>query len=317
MEKPTVAAAPGRLFALVAVPAAIVLFLAVGLAGLYRYVDSYWLYRGFPPPHDPAFVRQEGSFQTIHVRSAAIGGRSQRVVVYLPPGYDQNTAQRYPVLYLLHGFPGDPDGFVRTVRVGVVEDTLLAENKLRPLIIVMPMGSTGVFTDEEWANGIHAHSGWETFLARDVVRAVDSRYRTIASGAGRALGGLSEGGYASLNIGLHKPSEFRVLESWSGYEKADKVKSIFGGRHDLLERNSPLHTLPKAAAGLRREQAFVWFYTGSSDRLRLQNARFAAELSRFHIPHRFFVSDGGLTWRIWRDNAWAAIQVASAHLAHG
>jgi len=306
VEKPTVAAAPGRLFTLVAVPGAIVLFLAVGLAGLYRYVDSYWLYRGFPPPHDPAFVRQAGSVQTI-----------QPVVVYLPPGYDQNLAQRYPVLYLLHGFPGDPDGFVRTVRVGVVEDTLLAENKLRPLIIVMPMGSTGVFTDEEWANGIHAHSGWETFLARDVVRAVDLRYRTIASGAGRALGGLSEGGYASLNIGLHNPSEFRVLESWSGYEKADNVKSIFGGRHDLLDRNSPLHTLPKVAARLRREHAFVWFYTGSSDRLRRQNTRFAAELSRFRIPHRFFFSDGGHTWRIWRDNAWAAIQVASAHLAHG
>jgi len=307
--KPTLTVAPAA--------AAVVLFLAVGLTGLYRYVDSYWLYRGFPPPHDPAFVRQEGTFQTIQVRSAAIGGRSQRVVVYLPPGYDQTSQQRYPVLYLLHGFPGDPDGFVRTVRVGVVEDTLLAENKLRPLIIVMPMGSTGVFTDKEWANGIHPHSGWETFLARDVIRAIDSRYRTIARGAGRAIGGLSEGGYASLNIGVHHPSEFRVLESWSGYEKADNVKSIFGGRHDLLVRNSPQHTLPKVASRLRREHAFVWFYTGSGDRLRKENARFAEELTRFRIRHLFFVSDGGHTWRIWRDNAWAAIEVASAHLAHG
>jgi len=316
-DKPTVVAAPGRLVAAVAVAGAIVLFLAVGLTGLYRYVDSYWLYRGFPPPRDPTFVRQEGTFQTIQVRSAAIGGRAQRVVVYLPPGYDRNAQQRYPVLYLLHGFPGDPDGFVRTVRVGVVEDTLLAESKIQPLIIVMPMGSTGVFTDEEWANGIHPHSGWETFLARDVVGAIDARYRTIAGGAGRALGGLSEGGYASLNIGLHHPAEFRVLESWSGYEKAENVKSIFGGRPELLVRNSPLLTLPKAASRLRREHAFVWFYAGSTDRLLRQNARFAAELTRFRIRHAFFVSDGGHTWRIWRDNAWAAIEVAAAHLAHG
>jgi enterochelin esterase family protein len=221
------------------------------------------------------------------------------------------------VFYLLHGFPGDPDGFVRTIRVGVVEDTLLAENKVQPMIIAMPMGSTGVFTDEEWANGIHSHSGWETFLARDVVRAVDRQYRTIPSGAGRALGGLSEGGYASLNIGLHHPAEFRVLESWSGYEKADDVQSIFGGRQQLLARNSPLLTLPKAASTLRRDHAFVWFYTGSEDRDRRQNARFAAELARFRIPHRFFVSDGGHTWRIWRNNAWNAITVASANLAHG
>ena len=185
------------------------------------------------------------------------------------------------MLYLLHGFPGDPDGFVRTVRVGVVEDTLLAESKIQPLIIVMPMGSTGVFTDEEWANGIHPHSGWETFLARDVVRAIDARYRTVAAGAGRALGGLSEGGYASLNIGLHHPAEFRVLESWSGYEKADNVKSIFGGRPGLLARNSPLLTLPKVASRLRREHAFVWFYAGSTDRLLRQNAR-----SGNCTPHR-------------------------------
>jgi enterochelin esterase-like enzyme len=295
----------------------VALFLAVGLTGLYRYVDSYWLYRGFPPPHDPAFVRQEGTFQTIQVRSAAIGGRSQRVVVYLPPGYDQSSQQRYPVLYLLHGFPGDPDGFVRTVRVGVVEDTLLAEKKMQPTIMVMPMGSTGVFTDEEWANGIHPHSGWETFLARDVVHAIDSRFRTISNGAGRALGGLSEGGYASLNIGLHHPSEFRVLESWSGYEKADNVKSIFGGQAGMLAHNSPLLTLPKVAGKLRRERAFVWFYTGASDRDLKQNARFAKELTRLRIRHTFFVSDGGHTWRIWRGNAWAAIEVASAHLAHG
>jgi enterochelin esterase-like enzyme len=316
-DKPTVAPARGRLLAVVALPGAVGLFVVVGLMGLYRYIDSYWLYRGFPPPHDPAFVRQQGTLQTIQVTSAAIGGRSQRVVVYLPPGYDQNITQRYPVLYLLHGFPGDPDGFVRTVQVGVVEDTLLAEQDVRPLIIAMPMGSTGVFTDEEWANGIHPDSGWETFFARDVVRAVDRQFRTIAIGAGRALGGLSEGGYASLNIGLHHPSEFRVLESWSGYEKAENVKSIFGGRPELLAHNSPLHTLPHVARRLRRDHAFVWFYTGSTDRDKRQNARFAAELTRLHIQHRFFISDGGHTWRIWRDNAWAAIEVASAHLAHG
>jgi len=303
--------------ALAAVAAAIVLFIGVGLMGLYRYLDSYWLYRGFPPPHDPAFVRQQGTTETIQVKSAAIGGRSQPVVVYLPPGYDASGTQRYPVLYLLHGFPGDPEGFVRTVRVGVVEDTLLAENKVKPVLIAMPMGSTGVFTDEEWANGIHSHSGWETFFSRDVVRAIDSRFRTIPSGAGRALGGLSEGGYASLNIGLHHPSEFRVLESWSGYEKADDVKSIFGGRQELLDRNSPLLTLSKVASKLRREHAYVWFYTGNEDRDRRQNARFAAELTRFRIAHRFFLSDGGHTWRIWRDNAWAAVEVASNHVADG
>jgi len=315
----TVAAKRGgrRLLTIAAPAAALATFVAGGLIRLYRYVDSYWLYRGFPPPHDPTFVKQEGSFQTIAVRSPAVGGRSQRVVVYLPPGYERSAPQRYPVLYLLHGFPGDPDGFVRTIRVGVVEDTLLAKQQLKPTILVMPMGSTGTFTDKEWANGIGRDQDWETFLARDVVRAIDARYRTIRSGSARGLAGLSEGGYASLNIGLHHPSEFRVLESWSGYEKADDVKSIFGGRQGALDRNSPLLTLRRAAPALRAERDYVWFYTGSKDSLRRENAGFAGELSRLHIAHRFFVVPGGHTWALWRSNAWQAIAVASAHLAHG
>jgi enterochelin esterase-like enzyme len=296
--------------------AALLLFVGVGALGVYRYLESYWLYRGFPPPHDPAFVTQQGTVETIRVQSAAIGGRSQRVLVYLPPGYAQST-QRYPVLYLLHGFPGDPDGFVRTIRVGVVEDTLLAKNQMRPMIIVMPFGSTGVFTDKEWANGIHAHEGWETFLARDVVGAVDRQFRTIPSGSARALGGLSEGGYASLNIGLHHPSEFRLLESWSGYARADDVKSIFGGRPALLARNSPVETLPRVAKQLRLEHAYVWFYTGKEDSLRKSNLRFNAELNRLHVAHHFFQVSGGHNWALWRTNAWQAVQVASARLAHG
>jgi S-formylglutathione hydrolase FrmB len=188
---------------------------------------------------------------------------------------------------------------------------------MKPLIIVMPMGSTGIFTDKEWANGIRKNENWETFFARDVVNAVDRQFRTIPTGAARAVGGLSEGGYASFNIGLHHPAEFRVLESWSGYEKADDIKAIFGGRPGLLARNSPQVTLPRVARRLRREHAYVWFYTGSSDGLKGQNAAFASELGRFRVVHRYFLSPGGHTWKIWRDNAWAAVQVASAHVGHG
>lgn len=305
-----------RLLPFVALGGALAAFLVVGTLGLYRYVRAYWVYRGFPPPHDPAFVQTAGRAESIHVTSAALAGRSQRVLVYLPPGYGQSAPERYPVLYLLHGFPGDPDGFLNAIRAGVVEDTLLAEKKLQPMILVMPFGSTGIFTDKEWANGIRPHEGWETFVARDLVRAIDARYRTIRSGAARAIGGLSEGGYGALNIGLHHPDEFHVLESWSGYEKADDVKSIFGGSKPLLARNSPVLTLPHAAAALRRNRAYIWFYSGTKDGLRRQNERFAADLARLHVAHLFFLADGGHNWGLWRNQAWRALSVASRHLAH-
>ena len=134
--------------------------------------------------------------------SAALGGRTQQVVVYLPPGYDVHPGRRYPVMYLLHGFPGRPDAFLLTVRMGVWVDTLVAERKLGGVILVMPSGSTSLFEDKEWANGIRRGEGWETFVARDLVRAIDARYRTIPLGFGardrRAVGRRLRGGQHRL-----------------------------------------------------------------------------------------------------------------------
>ncbi len=311
------ASRPARLRAwLLALPVAAV-FLSGGLLGLYRYLDNFWVYRGFAPPHDPSFVTVHGRQETIGVTSPALGGRTQQVVVYLPPGYDAAPARRYPVMYLLHGFPGKPLAFLLTVRMGVWVDTLMAQRAIRGVILVMPFGSTGQFTDKEWANGIHRGEGWETFLARDVVRAIDRRYRTVPTAAGRAIAGLSEGGYGSLNIAFHHPAEFGVIESWSGYVRADNIAAIFGGRPQLLAYNSPIDHLPQVAATLRRRRVFIWFYSSSSDPLRTQNAAFDQALTRFRVSHRYFVDPGGHTWRIWRANAREALLVAARRLTGG
>src|SRR5207302_956945 len=77
-------------------------------------------------------------------------------------------------------------------------------------------------------NGVTPGEDWATFVSRDVVDAIDTDYRTIASPAGRAIAGLSEGGYGAVNIALQYPNEFRVVESWSGYMRAAHDHSIFG-----------------------------------------------------------------------------------------
>jgi enterochelin esterase-like enzyme len=289
---------------------------ALGALGVYRYLDNFWLYRGFAPPHDPAFVTARGTVQRLYVASAALGGRRQPVDVYLPPRYDMNPARRYPVFYLLHGFPGRPGAFLQTVRAGVVEDELVGLHKTRPMILVMPFGSTGSFTDKEWANGVGRHEAWETFVVRDLVHAIDTRYRTLARGDERVLGGLSEGGYGALNIGLHHPREFGTLESWSGYERAADIHSIFGDSRAALADNSPLDDLSRQAAALRRAHEFVWFYSGSDDGLLPQNEAFADELARARIAYRFRIVRGGHNWALWRGNAALALMAASRHLAH-
>lgn len=307
----------------------LVVFLASGLLGAFRYSDSYALYRGFAPPSEPrvTVARRagqsvtvpvvKGTLQEIFVTSSAIGGRTQPVWVFLPPGYSQNPSQRYPVIYFLHGFPGGPESYIKVGLVWLVQDVLVAQRRMAPMIEVMPLGSPGMFHDEEWANGISPGNGWETFLARDVVGAIDSRYRTIASGEGRAIAGLSEGAYGALNIALHHPLEFDVIESWSGYMLADHIARIFGRNPRVLAENSPMVSVRTAAPVLRADRAYIWFYIGEDDKMLGQNQQFDAELARLSIDHQFFTSSGAHSWALWRMFSGRALMVASDHLAHG
>lgn len=291
-------------------------FLTVGFVGVDRYGRNYWLYRGFPPPRDPAYVTVKGTQEHIRVTSPALGGRAQDVYVYLPPGYSANPQRRYPVLYLLHGFPGRPLAFLLTVRLGVVEDELYAKHLGRPLILVMPFGSTGTFSDKEWADGIGTGQGWSTFVSHDLVSAIDAQYRTIPSPDGRAIAGLSEGGYGAVNIALHNPGEFKVVESWSGYMKAALNHSIFGRDLQGVAPNSPIDTLPRVAPDLRRAGTFFWFYSGTKDPLHEQDRVFNHELTQFGVAHRYLEFAGGHNWALWRGNAQRALLVVARRLPH-
>ncbi len=301
----------------IAVGAGAAAFIAVGFVGVDRYARNFWLYRGFPPPRDPAYVHVKGTLQHIRLTSAALGGRTQDVYVYLPPGYAQHPNRRYPVMYLLHGVPGRPLAFMLTVRMGVVEDELTALHRAQPMILVMPWGSTGTFDDKEWADGVSPDDQWSTFLSRDVVDTIDQSYRTIATSAGRAIAGLSEGGYGAINIALHNPDEFRVVESWSGYQRAPAIASIFGRDPQLLRENTPLVSAPSVAPELKRNDMYFWFYSGTTDPFRLQNRAFSAELKRLKIRHRYYETVGGHTWVAWRGNAARAYRAAAQRLAHG
>jgi S-formylglutathione hydrolase FrmB len=296
---------------------AVVLMVAAGSFGFFRYLDNFWLYRGYAPPRDARYVAVRGTEQRFAVRSAALGHRRVGVLVFLPPGYDERHGRRYTVFYLLHGFPGRAESFLTIVRLGVLEDDLAARTRLRPPILVMPAGPGSLFgPDSAWADGVEPHQGWETFVARELVRAIDGRYATIAARSGRAIGGLSEGGFAALNIALHHPDEFAVVESWSGYTLADRLPRVFGRDSRRRHYNSPLLRLSAVAVRLRRADVFFWFYSGKRDRLRIQSDAFAVELERLHIRFWYTRAAGGHDWRLWRGYADAALHAAIRHLGH-
>ena len=300
--------------AMIVAAAALAAFLAVGLVSARGYVGNFLTYRGFDAPRDPSFVAQPGTLERVNVPAPSLGGRAQEAYVYLPAEYSQDPQRRFPVLYLLHGFPGRPLAFIETVQMGVVEDALTARGRAQPLILVMPFGSTGTFTDKEWTDGVGTGDAWASFVSHDVVRYVDMHYRTVRAAGGRAIGGLSEGGFGAVNIALHHPHEFSVVESWSGYMQPAKLRSVFGSSLQLLARNEPERLVRQDAPTLRALHTYFWFYSGSEDILRSQNAAFARELGSLDLPHRFRLVYGGHNWALWRDNARLAYLAAAARL---
>jgi S-formylglutathione hydrolase FrmB len=304
-------------------------FCTFGALGVIRYVSTYWLYRGFPAPRlgGTVVVRRDGmtrrvavapvSVRQITITSRALGGYPDPVDVVLPPGYADHPTRRYPVLYLLEGSPGYPSNFLTVGQVGATEAGLVAAGRMQPLILVMPAGGRSFFADDEWVDGIRPGNDWETFVATDLVRTIDARYRTIPSGSWRGLGGLSEGGYGALNIGLHHPGEFRLLESWSGYMHAFAYLGTLGHSRQLLHYNSPADTISAAGPQLRADGTYIWFYSGALDTLKPQNVAFNAELASLDIPHHFFTWPGTHNWAMWRALAPRALITASEYLGHG
>jgi enterochelin esterase-like enzyme len=318
-----------RPFILAAIALLCLGLVVAGTFGVVRYVSTYWLYRGFAEPILPRsiIVRRHGvarrvrvipvSVQQITIASRALGGYADPVDVVLPPGYATHPARRYPVLYLLEGSPGDPSNFLTVGALGVTDAELVAAHRIQPLILVMPAGGRSFFSDEEWVNGVQPGNDWETFVASDLVNTIDARYRTVASGAWRGLAGLSEGGYGALNIGLHHPGEFRLLQSWSGYMRAFPLTSVYDHDQRLLRYNTPVYTVRVVAPRLRRDGTYIWFYSGTRDVLKPQNLAFNTELTGLGIPHHFFPWPGTHDWGMWRYLAPRALRVASEHLGHG
>ncbi len=203
----------------------------------------------------------------------------RRGFLYLPPGMD--PAKRYPVVYLLHGMPGDPDEYVNSLDVAGVADRLITSGEAVPFIAVMPAAGSDVHYNGEWAGP------WESYLTRAVVPWVDAHLPTIASAAGRTLAGLSAGGFGAADIGLRSPSLFGRIESWSGYFRPLRDGPFKNADAKTLAANDPTRLASRAAALLRR--IGTRFYLGSGPThshwfKEQQTVDFAAELNGLGVP---------------------------------
>lgn len=201
--------------------------------------------------------------------------------VYVPPGYDTHPQRRYPVVYLLHGMPGDPSEYVDALDVAGTGDRLVSTGAARPFVAVMPAAGTSAGYNGEWAGP------WETYLVHDVVPWVDRHLRTRPTRTARTLAGLSAGGYGAADVGLRWPQLFGRIEAWSAYFHPLRDGPFAHADRGVLLANDPFRLALRRARQLQRLGTRFFVSSGPSHShwfTERQTVDFAAELRRVRLP---------------------------------
>jgi S-formylglutathione hydrolase FrmB len=158
---------------------------------------------------------KKGTVEKITVHGDALVGNlagepaDRTVFVYLPPSYATERNRRYPVAYLLHGYGLTGERWMTFAKMSDAADRSMAAGTVKEMILVNP---------DSWTkNGGSMYSSsptsgdWETFMAEDLVKYIDTHYRTIATRESRGLGGHSMGGYGTVRIGMKRPDVYSSL----------------------------------------------------------------------------------------------------------
>jgi enterochelin esterase-like enzyme len=227
-----------------------------------------------------------------HFYHSSVAGDDRDYFVYTPPGYDPAGSERYPTLYLLHGFSDDASGWTAVGRANIILDNLIAWGHAKPMVVVMPLGYgtmevIAARSNQDPALAARNTSLFQESLLREVLPRVERDYRVERDRRARAIAGLSLGGEESLRVGLNHPETFAWIGSFSA-----------GG----LDRISFPEAFPKIAAGAGGQPQLLWIACGLDDRLLDSNRKFRDWLGSKGVRHTDIETPGSHTWMVWRRN---------------
>ncbi len=232
--------------------------------------------------------------QRVEISSDSIDKKLHATVV-LPDSY-QKGEQKYSTVYLLHGWSGNDQNWTEKTQVATLADDY-------QMILVMPDGDY-----DKWYidSPVLAKSNYEKYIGSDVPAFIDSKFRTIASKDGRAITGLSMGGFGALNIVLNYPENFGAAGSMSGgvdprdYPNNWGLKKVFGdpgsnanfwnekaiinNAHQLINLNIP-----------------IFIACGVDDFFIEPNRKLHQRLLDLRVKHTYQESPGGHSWDYWND----------------
>ncbi len=225
-------------------------------------------------------------------------GTDRRLTVYTPAGYE-TSGRRYPVLYLLHGMGGDENSWSECGRAIQILDNMTAKGEIQPMIVVMPNGNVDhQAAPGETSAGLtppttqlpHTMEGsYETHFP-DIVNFIDRNFRTVKSKKGRAIAGLSMGGFHSHYISAMEPDMFDYVGLFSAATVPGK------------ETTSPVYADmdKKLKKQFESKPALYWIGIGNTDFLYQANKELRQKFDENGYPYTYYETPEGHIWKNWR-----------------
>ncbi|HMP91229.1 MAG TPA: alpha/beta hydrolase-fold protein [Phnomibacter sp.] len=226
----------------------------------------------------------------------SVQGTTGSLVVYTPPGYDNDVAKQFPVFYLISGTTDTEETWFKVGKTNLILDNLIAEGLALPMIVVMPYGNMEVRVAEqkgglkpadpmgrESNDALARAAAFEQDLINNVIPFIDKKYRTMPQKNSRAIGGFSRGGGQTLRTAFGNMDKFGYICCYSAYLSQQEMES----RYPAII-NNPAQT--NAALKL------LWISVGNEDFLYPQTAVFMNYLHSKKVNFKSLVTGGGHTW---------------------
>jgi S-formylglutathione hydrolase FrmB len=261
-----------------------------------------------------ACVSVAARVETVRLQSKLVNATLPYNVV-LPPDYDASRTTRYPVLYLLHGLTGHYSDWVTKSNIA---DYAAAYR----LIVVMPDGNNGWYTDSSTITT----DKYESYILQELLPDVQQRYRTIEARYGRAIAGLSMGGYGAIKFGLKSPQTFVFAASMSGafgvtrFSEKDipqlwqeSVKLFGPVGSDTRKANDLFEIIGKLPAARISSLPHFYFDCGTEDSplITSYNRELAVLMFEKKIPHEYRELPGDHSWGYWDTQVQEVLRIAA------
>jgi len=222
-------------------------------------------------------------------KSQSMGGEVG-YCIYLPPGYDAGAAQRYPVVYHLHG--GRPGSELKSISLAQFVDRAIRAGEIAPTIYVFPNGGP-----MSWYNYPQEQNGLgEDVFFKELIPHIDKTYLTVASRAGRAIEGFSQGGRGTTRIMFKHPQLFcSAAPGGSGYGPEKRIRENGGAESEKVKFAPGYNTWDLAKSYSDRQdkpELNILLWVGTKGFNYESNLEFSDFLNGLKVPHQKLIAEG-------------------------